>query len=220
MQYRRAEDIPATAPIFPLCGALLLPGAKLPLNIFEPRYLALFDDALAGNRIIGIIQPAFDRAGNAEKCAVPALNSVGCLGRIVSFSETCDGRYIVSLAGVCRFRMVDEVDSGTPYRQARIKPYLADLKPCEADTPIDRAALIASFKAYLDANNLDADWDSVKQASDRTLVNCLAMMSPLGPAEKQALLESPDLKSRAETLIAITEIALADDGDDSPATIQ
>ncbi|HET7412917.1 MAG TPA: LON peptidase substrate-binding domain-containing protein [Pararhizobium sp.] len=219
-QYRRAEDIPATVPIFPLCGALLLPGGQLPLNVFEPRYLHLFDDALADNRIIGIIQPEFDRNGDAKRCAVPALSSVGCLGRITSFSETGDGRYITSLTGICRFRVTAEPHTRKAYRSARIAPFLNDLAPDEAADRVDRPGLIASFKAYLDANQLDADWESVERASNTTLVNCLAMISPFGPAEKQALLEAPDLKSRAETLIAITEIALARDADQCRNIIQ
>lgn len=220
VQYRRAGDIPATVPIFPLCGALLLPGGQLPLNVFEPRYLHLFDDALADDRIVGIIQPEFDRNGDVKRCAVPALSSVGCLGRITSFSETGDGRYITSLTGICRFRVDEELHTRRPYRMARIVPFLKDLTPDEAADRVDRPGLIASFKAYLDANELDADWESVDRASNMTLVNCLAMMSPFGPAEKQALLEAPDLKSRAETLIAITEIALARNGDDCRNILQ
>jgi len=221
VHYRRTEDIPETVAVFPLCGALLLPGGQMPLNIFEPRYLALFDDALAGKRVVGIIQPEFDREGNVKKCsASPALSAVGCLGRITSFSETGDGRYIVSLAGICRFRIAEELTSGKPYRAARTTPFIGDLSPDEASCQIDRKALIHSYKAYLAANELDADWASVERASNTTLVNCLAMMSPFGPAEKQALLEAPDLRSRAETLIAITEIAMARDKDEYSKSMQ
>ncbi len=220
IHYRNAEDLPRTVPIFPLCGALLLPGGQLPLNIFEPRYLQMFDDALAGDRIVGIIQPEFDREGNVRKSDVPALSAVGCLGRVCSFSETGDGRYIVSLTGICRFRIAEEVQSGKAYRAARATPFLGDLSPDEASSQVDRQALIKSFRAYLESNELDADWSSIERASNTTLVNCLAMMSPFGPAEKQALLEAPDLKSRAETLIAITEIALAGQNDDYPGGIQ
>lgn len=221
VHYRLADDIPETVPVFPLCGALLLPGGQLPLNIFEPRYLALFDDALAAQRIVGIIQPEFDLQGNVKKCSAnPALSSVGCLGRIVSFSETGDGRYIVSLAGICRFRVAEELSTGKCYRSARTTPFLGDLSTDDVSCQIDRKALIRSYKAYLAANELDADWASVERASNTALVNCLAMMSPFGPAEKQALLEAPDLKSRAETLIAITQMALAHDKDDYPRSIQ
>ena len=220
VHYRRAEDLPEAVPLFPLCGALLLPGGQMPLNIFEPRYLRMFDDALAGDRIVGIIQPEFDREGNVRRGAVPALSDVGCMGRVCSYSETGDGRYIVSLSGICRFRVAEEIVCGKPYRAARTTPFLGDLSPEEASGQIDRQALIGCFKAYLEAGELEADWSSIERASNTTLVNCLAMMSPFGPAEKQALLEAPDLKSRAETLIAITEIALARSSDDYPARIQ
>ncbi|TPW27739.1 LON peptidase substrate-binding domain-containing protein [Pararhizobium mangrovi] len=220
VHYRRSVDLPETIAIFPLTGALLLPGGQLPLNIFEPRYLEMFDDALSGDRLIGIIQPRLDHAGKTEKRAVDSLSGVGCMGRITSFSETGDGRYIVSLTGVCRFRLDDEMRTRKAYRSAHVTPFLNDLSDDSEAGSVDRRGLIESFKAYLEANELDADWDSVERASDSTLVNCLSMISPFGPAEKQALLEAPDLKSRAETLIAITEFALANDGDDVPSTIQ
>lgn len=218
--YRQADDLPAAVPVFPLCGALLLPGGQMPLNIFEPRYLALFDDALADTRIIGIIQPKLDHEGKSERSETPALCAVGCLGRITSFSETGDGRYITSLTGVCRFRINEEMRSRKAYRTCRISPFVNDLHPDEGGERVDREGLLASFKAYLDANQLEADWSSVERASNATLVNCMAMMSPFGPAEKQALLEAPDLRARAETLIAITEIALARDSDDYQRVIQ
>ncbi|MGN6550497.1 MAG: LON peptidase substrate-binding domain-containing protein [Pararhizobium sp.] len=220
VQYRRVEDLPEIVPVFPLCGALLLPGGQMPLNIFEPRYLAMFDAALSENRVLGIIQPVFDHEGRAERCETPRLSAVGCLGRVTSFSETGDGRYITSLTGICRFRVSEELRSRRPYRTCRIAPFVKDLLPDEAADKVDREALLASFRAYLDANQLEADWASVERASNATLVNCLAMMSPFGPAEKQALLEAPDLKARAETLVAITEIALARDSDDYQRVIQ
>lgn len=218
--YRRAEDLPGTVPVFPLCGALLLPGGQMPLNIFEPRYLAMFDDVLAEGRIVGIIQPKFDQGVRDERAAAPELCSVGCLGRVTSFSESGDGRYVTSLTGICRFRVAEELRTRKAYRICRISPFLNDLSPDEGGERVDRQGLLASFKAYLDANQLEADWTSVGRASDATLVNCMAMMSPFGPAEKQALLEAPDLKARAETLIAITEIALARDSDDYQRVIQ
>jgi Lon protease-like protein len=210
-RYLRPQDLPETLPVFPLTGVLLLPGSQLPLNIFEPRYLAMFDDALAGNRLIGMIQPSFgeirDEAGQAH---VQALCQVGCAGRITSFAEMEDGRYIVSLTGICRFRLFDEVPLAKKgYRSFKIAPFATDLTGPDDEAQVDRDALLAAFKAYLDANKLEADWESVERASNVTLVNSMAMMSPYGPAEKQALLEAPDLKTRAETLIAITEIVLA-----------
>ncbi|WP_455269823.1 LON peptidase substrate-binding domain-containing protein [Rhizobium herbae] len=210
-RYLRPQDLPETLPVFPLTGVLLLPGSQLPLNIFEPRYLSMFDDALAGNRLIGMIQPSFgeirEEAGQAH---VQALCQVGCVGRITSFAEMEDGRYIVSLTGICRFRLFDEVHLVKKgYRSFKIAPFATDLTGPDDEAQVDRDALLAAFKAYLDANKLEADWESVERASNVTLVNSMAMMSPYGPAEKQALLEAPDLKTRAETLIAITEIVLA-----------
>ncbi|MDS1136377.1 LON peptidase substrate-binding domain-containing protein [Nitratireductor indicus] len=206
--YRRATDIDTVIPVFPLSAALLLPGGHLPLNIFEPRYLAMTDRALAGSRLIGMIQPRLDGAIRAD--GEPELCQVGCVGRLSSVSETGDGRYLVTLNGICRFRVIEEIAVKTPFRQCRIVPFESDLHENEDDEEaIDRGALLRAFRAYLDANNLEADWDSVNQAENASLVNALSMMVPYGAAEKQALLEAPDLKTRADTLIAITEIVLA-----------
>lgn len=206
-RYLKLEDIPEKIPVFPLTGALLLPGGQLPLNIFEPRYLAMFDAAISGNRLIGIVQPAMGEH-EGEEGTRPALSHIGCVGRITSFGETGDGRYIASLSGICRFRLIDEIGDGHPFRSFKISPFLSDLTD-DDEASVDRDALLRVFRAYLDANKLEADWESVERAGNRTLVNSLSMMSPFGPAEKQALLEAPDLKSRADTLIAITEILLA-----------
>ena len=215
-RYLKPGDLPDTIAVFPLGGALLLPTGQLPLNIFEPRYLAMFDAALSGNRLIGMVQPALgDQEGQGE-----VLAPVGCLGRITSFAETGDGRYIVSLTGICRFRLLEERETHNPFRTFRIAPFIADLSARDEEDAVDRAALLAAFKAYLDANKLEADWESVERASNLTLVNSLAMMSPFGPAEKQALLEAPDLKTRADTLIAITEIVLARVFGDSDTVLQ
>ncbi|EKF40379.1 peptidase S16 lon domain-containing protein [Nitratireductor indicus C115] len=206
--YRRATDIDTVIPVFPLSAALLLPGGHLPLNVFEPRYLAMTDRALAGSRLIGMIQPRLDGAIRAD--GEPELCQVGCVGRLSSVSETGDGRYLVTLNGICRFRVIEEIAVKTPFRQCRIVPFESDLHENEDDEEaIDRGALLRAFRAYLDANNLEADWDSVNQAENASLVNALSMMVPYGAAEKQALLEAPDLKTRADTLIAITEIVLA-----------
>lgn len=220
-RYLTAGDVPETLPIFPLAGALLLPGGQLPLNVFEPRYLAMFDAALAGNRLIGIVQPALSEPeASLDVEEAPALCQVGCIGRITSWAETGDGRYIVSLGGVCRFRVIDELAGHKPYRTVRIAPFIADLSSAQEESTVDRDGLLSAFRAYLDANKLEADWDSVKRASNLTLVNSLSMMSPFGPAEKQALLEAPDLKTRAETLVAITEILLARDFGDVDTMLQ
>lgn len=218
-RYVKREDLPETVPVFPLTGALLLPGGQLPLNIFEPRYLAMFDAALAGDRLIGIVQPALTEQQNGDATR-PGLSSVGCIGRITSFAETGDGRYIASLSGVCRFRLFEEVGEGHPYRTFKVAPLLADISTDDDEGTVNRAELLRVFRAYLDANKLEADWESVERAGNRTLVNSLSMMSPFGPAEKQALLEAPDLKTRAETLVAITEILLARGGGDSDNMLQ
>ena len=216
--YHSADQLPRKAAVFPLPGALLLPGGQMPLNIFEPRYLQMIDDAMRGDRIIAMCQPRFDApddSSNAKLC------DVGCLGRITSLGETGDGRYVLTLQGICRFRVTEELPATTPYRQIAIKPFAADLEDDEEDeAEVDREALLTAFRAYLDANNMEADWDSVRRASNETLVNALSMMSPYGPAEKQALLEAPDLKTRAETLIAITEINLAREDDENGTVLQ
>jgi Lon protease-like protein len=214
-RYLKPNDLPGSVAIFPLPGALLLPGGQLPLNVFEPRYLTMFDAAIASNRLIGMVQPALGEAADTTHLA-----QVGCLGRITSFAETGDGRYIVSLTGICRFRLLDEASGHHPYRSFRIAPFVADLKSRDEEDAVDRASLLAAFKAYLEANKLEADWESVERASNMTLVNSLSMMAPFEPAEKQALLEAPDLKTRAETFIAITEIVLARSFGDSDSVLQ
>ena len=206
--YRGLDDLPDVIPVFPLAAALLLPRAEMPLNIFEPRYLALVDAALAGNRVIGMIQP--DTAIPACSSG-PGLFAVGCAGRLTSFAETGDGRYLVTLTGISRFRILEEVTAGTPFRQCRITaaPFADDFAGSTGETAVDRTSVLRTFRAYLAAHDLDADWTSVDRASSETLVNTLAMMAPFGVAEKQALLEAPDLRARAETLVALTEMTLS-----------
>ena len=216
--YRTAKDLPDQAPVFPLAGALLLPGGRMPLNIFEPRYLEMIDTAIAGSRIVGMIQPRLD--GALREDGEPELCETGCLGRITSLAETGDGRYLVSLQGICRFRVLEELPTRAPFRLSRIGSFVADLSEEKGTGEVDRAALLKAFRAYLEANSLEADWDSISRAENATLVNALSMMSPYGAAEKQALLEAPDLKTRAETLIAITEMALARDRDDFSSSLQ
>lgn len=216
--YRLDTDLPATVAVFPLPAALLLPGGRMPLNIFEPRYLQMIDEAIGGSRLIGIIQPALDGALHAD--GEPSLCPVGCIGRITSFAETGDGRYLVSLQGVCRFRAMQELVVKTPYRQCRIAPFAADLTEDKGSAEVDRPALLRAFRTYLQANELEADWESVSRADNAMLVNALSMIAPYGAAEKQALLEAPDLKTRAETLIAITEMALARENDEFGSSLQ
>jgi Lon protease-like protein len=216
--YRSPADFPDTVPVFPLSAALLLPGGRMPLNIFEPRYLELFDAALASDRLVGMIQPRLD--GALRDDGEPELCEVGCIGRITSFAETGDGRYLISLQGVCRFRIAEELHQREPFRRCRIMVFGSDLDPEKEAAEVDRVALLKAFKAYLKANELEADWDSISRAENAMLVNALSMMAPYGAVEKQALLEAPDLKTRADTLIAITEMALARDGDGSGASLQ
>jgi len=207
-QYRSAADLPRLLKVFPLPGALLLPHAELPLNIFEPRYLAMVSDALAGDRLIGMIQPDNDEA---DLSGSPALKQVGCAGRITSFAETPDGRILITLSGICRFAIAKEIGCDKPYRQ--IEPDFAgfadDLIDTDDDDTVDRTSLLKVFQEYLTANDMSADWDQVKAASTEALVNTLAVLAPHAPRDKQALLEAKDLKSRADVLIALTEMALA-----------
>jgi hypothetical protein len=207
--YSSLEQIPATLPIFPLTGAVLLPRGQLPLNVFEQRYLAMVDASLAGARFIGMIQPT----GNEEKIPRPSLSKVGCAGRITNFQETDDGRYLIVLTGVCRFRVIEELAVATPFRQVRpnYAPFVSDLA---ADAPADfpRERLLGALKDYLALRELKADWKSVISAPPETLVNALAMLCPFGPAEKQALIEAPGWTERVETLMILLEMA------SSPAT--
>ncbi len=216
--YLCAEDVPEIIRIFPLSAALLLPGAHMPLNVFEPRYLSLVDDALKTDRLVGMIQPSFEE-GESEDTS--NLCTVGCVGRITAFQEVGDGRYLLNLSGICRFRVLTEAKSENGYRRCHVKLFASDLVEDQADAiDVNREELLATFKAYLDANEMEADWEGVSAASTGMLVNTLAMMSPYGPAEKQALLEAPDLKTRAETLIAITEFALAKSSQSAGTTLQ
>jgi Lon protease-like protein len=208
-QYRGPIDLPKVLPVFPLPGALLLPRGQMPLNIFEPRYLAMVDDALRdGHRLIGMIQPDVAQRGNDAK---PPLYKIGCVGRITQLAESGDGRYLIELTGVARFQIEEELKVATLYRQARVTyaPFADDFVARKGEDAVDREAVLAALRGFLDANNLNADWDGIDKAPNEALVNALSMMSPYGSAEKQALLEAPDLKTRAEILVAITEIELA-----------
>ncbi|PSJ56399.1 LON peptidase substrate-binding domain-containing protein [Kumtagia ephedrae] len=216
--YRTASDVPTMVPVFPLSEALLLPGGRMPLNIFEPRYLQLIDDSMRGERIVGMVQPALD--GSKREDGEPELCEVGCLGRIISLTETGDGRYMISLQGICRYRILQELPVKTPFRQCRIAPFIGDLAEDQGGGDVNRPALLKAFRAYLQANDLEADWESVSRADNAMLVNALSMMAPYGMAEKQALLEAPDLKTRADTLIAITEMTLARENDDFGSSLQ
>lgn len=208
-RYRDPSELPRLLPLFPLEGALLLPRGAMPLNVFEPRYLAMVDRALAGDRMIGMIQPLPD----GPNLAHPALYGVGCAGRITQYAETGDGRYLISLTGICRFRLLDEVVDDEPFRLANVEyaPFAGDLALEPDDLSIDRAALLATLRKYAERNNYAVDWESVNKAPTLALIDALAMASPFGPREKQALLEAVDPAARADVLMAIAEVEMAGD---------
>ena len=208
--YEGPSALPEVIPVFPLAGALLLPRGQMPLNIFEPRYLAMIEDALRSpHRLIGMIQP--DPAHPGPDQNKPNLFRVGCVGRITQFAESGDGRYLIQLTGIARFRFEQELPVSTLYRQCRVtyQPFADDFIARKGEEEVDRKALLRALTAFLKANDLKADWEGIQNAPNEALVNALAMMSPYDAAEKQALLEAPDLKTRAEILIAVTEIELA-----------
>ena len=208
-RYHSIDYLPATLAIFPLTGVLLLPRAQLPLNVFEPRYLTLVDSALSGNRLIGMIQPTEPE----EKTLKPALSAIGCAGRVTGFRETDDNRYLITLTGICRFRVAEELKADTPFRQvqADYAPFAGDLAEGR-DGEFPRERLLAALNDYLARRDLKADWRSVMNAPAETLVNALAMLCPFEPAEKQALLEAPGWPERVNTLLALLEMASASSG--------
>jgi Lon protease-like protein len=209
-------ELPATLPIFPLTGVLLLPRGKLPLNVFEPRYLNMVRDALAGDRMIGMVQPREDdpttltgpQDGTEPANPMPPLYPTGCAGRITAFSETEDGRFHITLTGVARFAISGEVPTLRGYR--RVVPdwerYRADLADDEA--AIDRPRLLTALKAFFALNDITADWDSITATPDERLVTSLAMICQFAPSEKQALLEARDLAERSRVMTALVEMAV------------
>lgn len=217
--YTGPDDCPALIPVFPLGGALLLPRGQMPLNVFEPRYIAMIDDAIRTHRVIGIIQPEPE---NGLQSATPALLQVGCLGRITQFAETGDERYILTLTGISRFRIAEELPVTTPYRQCRVTfdDFILDFTARAGEEEVDRNGLLKALRAFAKASDLKIDWKGVNEAPNEALVNALSMMCPFGPREKQALLEARSLKERAEVLVAITEIELARNGGDPETTLQ
>lgn len=212
--YNTLDDLPDIVDVFPLSGVLLLPRGQLPLNVFEPRYLALVDAALSGTRLIGMIQPT----QNEETVLKPQLSAIGCAGRITGYNESEDGRYLITLTGVCRFRMLEELVTDTPYRRLRVdfKPFIDDLATAD-ESNFPRERLVAALKDYLSRRDLKADWKSVLSAPPETLVNALAMLCPFEAAEKQALLEAPGWCERVDTLIALLEMSNA--GPQNPQTL-
>ena len=221
-RYRRPADLPPRIPVFPLRGAILLPRATLPLNIFEPRYLEMIDDVMSGGRIIGILQPVVsgdDEESPIEKTA--GLRSVGCAGRVTSYQELDDGRLIITLTGITRFQCVGEAETEMAYRIMSVSydRFASDLTEGLGEELVDRRNLLRVLKTYLEANRLKTDWATIQRASNEFLINALSVMCPYGPEEKQALLEAKDLRSRAEVLVALAEIDLASNGS-SGTTLQ
>lgn len=202
----KVADLPGVIPVFPLPGALLLPRSRLPLHIFEPRYLQMLDDALkTPHRLIGMVQPneVEGRKGNG-------LQTIGCAGRVTQFSETEDNRYLITLSGISRFRVQDEVDGFTPYRRCEVSwsGFDRDQGRCEEDPSFDRPTFLDLLGRYFAAQSLSADWETLKDADDELLINSLSMMLDFDPEDKQALLEAPSLSTRRETLITLIEFAL------------
>ncbi|MCF7698543.1 LON peptidase substrate-binding domain-containing protein [Loktanella sp. M215] len=205
-----SADLPDAIPIFPLPGALLLPRGRLPLHIFEPRYLQMIEDAMkTQTRLIGMIQP-YDAPGQAGK-----LHSIGCAGRLNAFTETDDGRYMITLSGVSRFRVTEEVEGFTPYRRCKVKwsGFERDLGRPEHDADFDRAVFMEALGRFFEDQGLKTDWESLGEAEDELLINSLSMLCPFPPEDKQALLEAPSLSTRRETLMTLIEYSLRG-GDD------
>lgn len=210
-------DLPETLPVFPLPGALLLPRARLPLNIFEPRYLAMLEDALkTPHRLIGMVQPVVLPEGKDEGKPAARLHQIGCAGRVTAFQETDDGRYLITLTGTSRFRLGELLDGFSPYLRAQVEwsSFERDLGRSEKDAGFDRAAFLSVLARFFDSAQLTSDWDSLKEADVELLVNSLSILCPFDPEEKQALLEAPTLTERRETLVTLMEFALRSSGDE------
>jgi uncharacterized protein len=200
-------DMPDVIPVFPLPGALLLPRARLPLNIFEPRYLAMLEDTLkTPDRLIGMIQPVV----GPESTDRGRLHQIGCAGRVTAMQETEDGRYLITLQGISRFRLIRQEESFKPYLQAQVvwTSFERDLGREETDVAFDRQAFLSVLARYFDTAQLSSDWDSMQEADEELLVNSLSILCPFDPEEKQALLEAPTLANRRETLVTLMEFAL------------
>jgi len=205
-------DLPRTIPVFPLPGALLLPRGRLPLHIFEPRYLAMIDDCLKTRDLLGgMVQPREGPDGDRSR-----LQAIGCAGRLTALSETEDGRYMITLSGVSRFRIAQEIDGFTPYRKCDVSwnGFARDLGPAERDENFDRERFLSLLGRYFDAEELKTDWSSLTEAEDEMVINALSMLCPFEPEDKQALLEAPDLTTRRETLVTLIEFALAGGGEE------
>jgi uncharacterized protein len=220
-RYRSPADLPQPTPVFPLRRTILLPRAMLPLNVFEPRYLAMLDDVMSTSRVLAIVQPG-DGEGESPPGKSVELRRVGCVGRVTTYQELDDGRLAISLTGIARCTVASEAATAKPYRLCHMgfERFLGDFLPGGEDE-VDRQGLITALKAYLDAHQMRADWSAISKASNEWLVNSLAIVAPYGPEEKQALLEAPDLKARAEVLVALAQMELAAGaGGNSGSTLQ
>jgi Lon protease-like protein len=198
-------NLPGEIPIFPLTGVLLLPRGELPLNIFEPRYINMTLDALGADRMIGMVQPTEHENTQPN----PPVYRTGCAGRVVRFQETDDGRFLVTLKGVCRFDLAEELPLRRGYRPVRAdwSPYRDDLVAPEDET-LDRARLLGVLRSYFDIEGISADWDAIETTPDERLVTCLSMICPFAPSEKQALLEAPGFRERGEMLTTLVEMSV------------
>lgn len=229
-RFLKAADLPATAPVFPLAGAILLPRSILPLNVFEPRYLEMIDDVLSGHRLIVIVQPerngteigGMPRLVPESPEGAASLRTTGCIGRLTAFQETEDGRVLITLQGLARCVLGEEFKTTTPYRQFAIssQTFASDFEAGAGEDDVDREELLRGLKAYLEKRDMKADWSAIGRSPTESLVNGLSIISPYGPEEKQALLEAPNLKARAEVLLALAEMDVASGPDGGASTLQ
>jgi Lon protease-like protein len=203
------DDLPAHVPVLPLSGALLLPFSHRPLNIFEPRYIEMIDQALGGNRLIGLIQP--EDTSEESPRGRAALVSIGTVGRLTHWEENGDGRYFIILEGLCRFELVNELTVMTPFRQAQINAtrFAEDFTRAYGEGEVDRGRFLKMMKDYAEFANFELNWDEINKTATADLVNFACMVSPYGAREKQVLLEANTLATRAETLIALAEFEMA-----------
>ena len=222
-RYQTTTDLPGELAVFPLVGAILLPRAVLPLNIFEPRYLQLFDDVMRTSRLVGLIQPVGEGGPTGSPQERTAeLREIGCAGRVTTFQEHEDGRLTIMLTGVARFRRIDERQVEHPYRVVApdFAPFVSDLESGTGEDEVDRERLLDTLRRYLAQRSLKADWSAVTRAGSEQLVNWLSVASPFGPGEKQALLEAPTLRERAEVLVTLAEMELATGGSEPGGRLQ
>jgi Lon protease-like protein len=221
-RYRGPADVPQRIPVFPLGRAILLPRAPLPLHVFEPRYLQMVDDVMSTSRVLGVVQPAGAEEEESPVSRTAPLRRIGCAGRITSYQELDDGRLLISLTGIARFEMVEEVELAKPYRVCTVsyERFLDDFIAGAGQDEVDRERLIEVLKAYFQARELKADWTTIAKTPNEALVNWLALVSPYGSEEKQALLEAADLKTRAEMLVALAEMERAAGSCGSGSTLQ